>query len=530
MSKSITLSNLSWSSPDGRQLFSNININFGPERVGLIGRNGVGKTTLVRLIAGELSPSTGSVSVSGSLHVLRQSLAVSSDENIADLFDARDALSVLDRAQSGTATVEELAEADWMLEPNIAEALAQVSLDIPLNTPLSTLSGGQRTRAALAAQIHAAPDFLVLDEPTNNLDREGRRAVIDLLAGWRGGAIVVSHDRELLETVDAIVELTSLGISRYGGNWSSYRERKSLELAAAEHDLADAEKRSAEVDRKTQEAAERRARRDGAGKKKASQGSLPRIIAGGREMRAEQTSGAASLIANRLKGQAQEDLKTARDRIEVLQPLTITLPPTGLPATKTVLRMQSVTAGHSNDRPVLRNFSLEITGPERIAIIGPNGSGKTTLLSVVTGALTTSSGAAHVGVRSAFLDQQVSLLDPARSIRDNFLRLNPQAGENACRAALARFMFRADAALQVVGTLSGGQMLRAGLACVLVGPQPPQLLILDEPTNHLDIDSISAVEAGLRAYDGALLVVSHDEAFLTAIGITRRVELGLSWR
>ncbi|MNS78941.1 putative ABC transporter ATP-binding protein [compost metagenome] len=134
----------------------------------------------------------------------------------------------------------------------------------------------------------------------------------------------------------------------------------------------------------------------------------------------------------------------------------------------------------------------------------------------------------HVGVKSVFLDQRVSLLDANLSIRDNFLRLNPQAGENACRSALARFMFRADAALQIVATLSGGQMLRAGLACVLGGPQPPQLLILDEPTNHLDIDSIAAVEAGLRAYDGALLVVSHDEAFLAGIGIDRRLELGKS--
>jgi ATPase subunit of ABC transporter with duplicated ATPase domains len=124
------------------------------------------------------------------------------------------------------------------------------------------------------------------------------------------------------------------------------------------------------------------------------------------------------------------------------------------------------------------------------------------------------------------LDQRVGVLDPAQSIRDNFRRLNPEAGENACRAALARFMFRADAALQDVGALSGGQLLRAGLACVLGATQPPPLLILDEPTNHLDLDSIEAVEAGLRAYDGALLVVSHDEAFLQAIGIGRRIELG----
>ena len=126
----------------------------------------------------------------------------------------------------------------------------------------------------------------------------------------------------------------------------------------------------------------------------------------------------------------------------------------------------------------------------------------------------------------ALFDQRVSLLDRSVSIRDNFRRINPEADENACRAALARFMFRADAALQSVSTLSGGQLLRAGLACVLGGPRPPSLLILDEPTNHLDIDSIETVEAGLRAYDGALLVVSHDEAFLDAIGISRRLDLG----
>ena len=131
--------------------------------------------------------------------------------------------------------------------------------------------------------------------------------------------------------------------------------------------------------------------------------------------------------------------------------------------------------------------------------------------------------------RFAMFDQAVSLLDASVSILDNFRRINPDAGENACRAALARFMFRADAALQIVGSLSGGQLLRAGLACVLGGVMPPPLLILDEPTNHLDIESMEAVEAGLRAYDGALLVVSHDETFLEAIAITRRLDLA-EWK
>lgn len=174
---------------------------------------------------------------------------------------------------------------------------------------------------------------------------------------------------------------------------------------------------------------------------------------------------------------------------------------------------------------MIENLSLTITGPERVAITGPNGSGKSTLLALIAGTLVPWSGDVRVGVPFALFDQRVGLLDPARSIAGNFLALNPGTTNNQCRAALARFRFRADAADQIVGTLSGGQMLRAGLACVLGAPLPPQLLILDEPGNHLDIESLTAVETGLAAYDGALLVVSHDTAFLDAIGVKRRIEL-----
>lgn len=182
---SITLSNLSWSTPDGRPLFSNLNSVFGPERAGLVGRNGVGKTTLLKLISGELSPSSGSVSAPSGIHVLRQSVQVSEEETIADLFGARHALALLARAQAGGATLEELVDIDWMLEANIEAALARFGLSMPSTTQLAKLSGGQRTRAALAAQVYRAPEFLILDEPTNNLDRDGRTAVIELLDGWR---------------------------------------------------------------------------------------------------------------------------------------------------------------------------------------------------------------------------------------------------------------------------------------------------------------------------------------------------------
>lgn len=523
MPASITLSNLSWSTPDGQPLLTNLNLSFTAARTGLVGRNGVGKTTLLKLIAGQLAPGAGSVAVTGTIGTLRQSVQVDPAETVAGLFAIEGALALLRKAEAGEATAEELARADWTLESRIGQSLRAVALAAGPETPLGSLSGGQRARAALAALVFRNPDFLLLDEPTNNLDREGRAAVANWLEGWRGGAIIVSHDRELLERMDAIIELTSLGATRYGGNWSHYRARKAQELAAAENDLADAAKRLSETSKSIQTTTERKARKDRTGKKKARRGDMPKILLGGLKERSETTSGAHARVAERLRQEAEDDLAAARKRIEVLQPFSVTLPPSGLPSSRQVLRLERVTAGYTRQAPIIRDFSLEITGPERLVITGANGSGKTTLLSAISGRLAPMSGEIRLFVDCAMLDQAVSILDPALSIRDNFLKFNPGSGENACRAALARFLFRADAVLQPVATLSGGQMLRAGLACVLAGVSPPQFLILDEPTNHLDIDSLATIEAGLRAYDGALLVVSHDGAFLEAIGITREI-------
>lgn len=525
MPVSISLSHLTWSTPDGRGLFTDLNLTFGPGRSGLVGRNGVGKSTLLKLVAGTLQPQAGTVSVDGSLGILRQTVQVGEGQTVAHLFGISDALALLGRAEQGTASIDELSIADWTLETRLEAALARLGLAADARTPLSSLSGGQLTRAKLAALVFADPDFILLDEPTNNLDRAGREAVIELMASWRGGAIVVSHDRELLDRMDTIVELTSLGATSYGGNWSLYRERKAIELASARHELADAERRLAEVDRKTQEIAERKARKDSAGRRKRAKGDEPLLLLDARKERSEKTGGDNARLAERRRDQALGDLTTARDRIEILQPFSVRLPSTGLPPGRIVLQVDDVSAGYLADRPVFTGLSLTISGPERVAVTGRNGSGKTTFLSLITGKIAPWSGTVRVQTDFAMLDQQVSLLDAEMSIRDNFRRLNPQAGENACRAALARFMFRADAALQRVSSLSGGQMLRAGLACVLGGDSLPPLLILDEPTNHLDIESIETVEAGLRAYDGALLVVSHDEAFLEAIGITRRIDL-----
>ncbi|MFT4118118.1 ABC-F family ATP-binding cassette domain-containing protein [Bradyrhizobium sp.] len=525
MPASIILSRLSLSTPDGRALLTDIDLTFGAERAGLVGRNGVGKTTLLAAIANEHGPHSGRVVVTGTIGLLRQHVRLPAGAEVIDLFGARRALELLRRAERGDASADDIADVDWTLDARLASALARVGFDAAPDTELDCLSGGQVTRVRLAALLFAEPDFLLLDEPTNNLDRDGRKAVVELMAAWRGGAIVVSHDRSLLETMDAVVELTSLGAKRYGGNWSSYREQKAVELAAVRHDLAHAEKHLSEIDGKAQEAAERKARKDSGGRKKRSKGDMPRILAGARKDRSEDSGGKGTQMAERRRAEALGAVEAARRRIEILQPLSVKLPSTHLPAGREVLRLDRVSAGYQPERMILRDLSLAIVGPERVAVAGPNGSGKTTLLKLVTGELRPLAGIVRVKPDFAMFDQKVSLLDPSISVLENFQRLNPKAEQNACHAALARFMFRADAALQVVSGLSGGQMFRAGLACVLGGPAPPCLLILDEPTNHLDIESIEAVEAGLSAYDGALLVVSHDEAFLQAIGVTRRLDL-----
>jgi len=525
MHASITLSGLSWSTPDGTSLFTGLDLSFGPERTGLVGRNGTGKSTLLRLIAGLIPPATGRIAVSGTIAMMRQEALAHPAETVADLLGATQALDLLDRAEQGRATADELIEADWTLPARIDAALARCDLAADPRTPLATLSGGQRSRAALAALILAEPDFLLLDEPTNNLDRAGRRAVIDLLRGWTGGALVASHDRELLEEMDAIVELSASGAARYGGNYSAYRAQRDSERAAAAQDLAHAERARAEASRRAQQAAERKARKDSAGRRSRKRGDQPKILMDAAKGRAEASGGAGIRLREARRDAAEEALADAREKVEVLEPLRMEIAATGLPAGRTVLILDRLTGGHDPAAPTIEDLSLTITGPERIVVAGPNGSGKTTLLRLITGALAPAAGGVHLAVPWALLDQHVGLLHPDRTLRETFRDLNPQADAQAAHAALARFGFRAGDALRHTRDLSGGERLRAGLACVLGGTPPPQLLILDEPTNHLDLEGVEALEAALASYDGAVLAVSHDRAFLSALGPDRTVAL-----
>jgi ATPase subunit of ABC transporter with duplicated ATPase domains len=325
--------------------------------------------------------------------------------------------------------------------------------------------------------------------------------------------------------MDRIVELTSLGAQVYGGNYDLYAARKAEMAAAAERELAAAEQALARTDRRVQQTQERQARRDAAGRRKRAKGDAPKLLLNAQRQRAEETGARNTRLAERMRAEAERDLADAQARIERVRRLAFELPSSELPAGKLVLAFDEVSFAWPDGTQALRNVSFRMTGAERLAVTGANGAGKTTLIRLAVGALAPTAGVVRRGVVAALLDQRAALLQDDQTLLDNFRRLNPAADANGAHAALAKFVFRNVDALKLARDLSGGERLRAALACALMAARPPQLIVLDEPTNHLDLDSIAAVEAALAAYDGALLVVSHDRDFLAAIGVGREIVL-----
>lgn len=528
----IVAERLAYAPADGRALFHDLTLSFGRERTGLVGPNGSGKTTLVRLLAGELEPSSGTVHRSCSAAVLPQDFRPPPDAPLAVVLGVEERLSALRRLDAGEATVHdlELIGDDWDLPERSAAVLARYGLGhLPLDRPVGAVSGGEATRVALAGLALGRPDFLLLDEPTNHLDATSREALYAFVEGWTGGLLCVSHDRALLRRMDRIVELSSLGVRVYGGDYDAYRARRDADDAAAARELESARAALRLAEREAREMRERQARREAQGRRDRATANIPKILLNGRRAQAQATGARVRAITEREVEERRERAAAARQRVEERERPRFALPSTRLPAGRTVLEMEGVSVRFPGAaRPVLDGVSLRVVGPERVALVGPNGSGKTTLLRVVLGRIVPDAGIVRrlPEAETGYLDQSGAALDPSRSVLENFRAFHPAMEATAARYALARFLFSDEAALQTAGTLSGGQRLRASLACVLGGDRPPSLLVLDEPTNHLDLDALEALESALRAYDGTLLVVSHDAAFLEAIGVERYVALG----
>ncbi|MGV9454450.1 ribosomal protection-like ABC-F family protein [Streptomyces sp. NPDC003635] len=526
----VVCSNLSFAWPDDTPVFQDLSFSVPPGRTGLVAPNGSGKSTLLKLIAGELKPATGSVTVTGTLGHLPQSLPLTGDLTVAEVIGVAEVIRALDAVESGDVSEEHFTTIgdDWDIEERTRAQLDRLGLaGLTLDRRLSTLSGGQVVSLGLAAQLLKRPEVLLLDEPTNNLDLEARHQLYDVLSDFTGCLLLVSHDRALLDRMERVAELGSGELRLYGGNFTEYEEAVRAEQEVAEKNVRNAEQELKREKREMQQARERAERRASNAARNLGNAGLPRIFAGNMKRGAQESAGRSGQMHASRVSEAKARLDEAGRALRNEQRITLELPDTHVPAGRNLFFGKGLRI-RLGGTPVFAAGGLDLTvrGPERIALTGPNGAGKSTLLRLITGELAPDSGEIKRGDgRVAYLSQRLDLLNPDRTVAENFAAFAPERPEAERMNLLARFLFRGARAHLPVGVLSGGERLRATLACVLCAEPAPQLLLLDEPTNNLDLVSAAQLESALNSYQGAFIVVSHDERFLAEIGVNRRLRL-----
>ncbi|MCX5442160.1 ATP-binding cassette domain-containing protein [Streptomyces sp. NBC_00056] len=525
-SASLTCSALSFQWQDGTPVLDGLSLAIGRGRTGLVGTNGTGKSTLLRLLAGQLAPSQGSVTVGGSLAYLPQNITLDTALRVDQALGIAERRAALRAIENGDVSEEHFDTVgdDWDVEERALATLGSLGLaDVELDRTVGQLSGGETTLLRLAALLLERPDVLLLDEPTNNLDVFARRRLYEAVDSWRSGVLlVVSHDRELLERVDRIAELRSGSVNWYGGGWSAYEEALATQQEAAGRMLRAAEADVRRQKRELEETQIKVARRARHSKKMDAQRKAPRIVAGEKKRSAQESGDKLRGLHEDRLSDAHERREEAAEAIRNDAEIRVSLPHTAVPTGRTVLSIDELSLSHGK----LRDGSLHIHGPERIALVGRNGAGKTTLLRTLTGELEPLSGQAKTFVPLRFLPQRLDVLDEDLSVAANVARMAPGVTDNHIRSQLARFLFKGARAEQPAGTLSGGERFRAALAATMLAAPAPQLLMLDEPTNSLDMASVRQLTSALESYEGALLIASHDLPFLESIGITRWLLLG----
>ncbi|MDR3440632.1 ABC-F family ATP-binding cassette domain-containing protein [Telmatospirillum sp.] len=472
----------------GRALLENATVHVAQgQRVGLVGRNGSGKSTLLKLVLGELQADAGSITVRPRARIGCVSQeAPDGDENLLDCVLAHDPerTSLLAEAETSTDAhrLAELHERLATIEAHSAPARAAAILaglgfsPEAQARPVGSFSGGWRMRVALAGALFANPDLLLLDEPTNHLDLEASLWLENHLAGYPGTLVVISHDRGLLNTVaDRIVHIDQLKLVAYGGNYDRFEQvrREKMELAtkAASKQSEQRQKLQAFIDR----------------------------------FRAKATKAAQAQSRVKMLERLGPPISVIEDR-----PVSFDFPDPE-PLSPPIIAIERGQAGYTPGKPVLRNLSLRVDMDDRIALLGANGNGKSTLAKVLSGRLALLEGDVHRSPKlriGYFAQHQTEELNVSETPYDHMLALMPDAPEPKVRAQLGRFGFGQDRADVKVANLSGGEKSR--LLFALMSRDAPHLMILDEPTNHLDIDSREALVSALNAYEGAVVLISHD--------------------
>ena len=560
---SVVLDDITFTWPDGSTALTGVSGAFGAARTGLVGRNGAGKSTLLRLIAGELTPDHGHVSTATEAAYLPQQLTLDVDRPVADLLGVAHILTAVRAIEAGDVDPRHFAAvgSDWDIEARANAALAEAGLapDM-LDRRVGELSGGEAMLTAIAGIRLRAAAVTLLDEPTNNLDRDARQRLHGMVQGWRGALIVVSHDTGLLDLMDDTAELYANELSVFGGPYSEWRSWLDAEQGAARRAERAAEQLVRREKRERIDAESKLASRAAMGRKAQYEKRVPPIVAGNLKRAAEVSAGKLRTEKAGREASARAALDAAERRVRDDDSVRIDLPDPGVAAGRRI-----ATLGDG-----VRSWVVQ--GPERVALIGPNGVGKTTLVERLVGgsgvesesgarfpAPSGSSGTPAQGLggrysgpagtldpetaridplflssfrveahtdRIGYLPQRVDGLDDAASVLDNVRAAAPRVATVELRNRLARFLIRGDAVTRPVATLSGGERFRVAVARLLLADPPPQLLILDEPTNNLDLDTVDQLVDAIAAYRGAVLVVSHDDGFLERLGIDLTLELG----
>lgn len=578
MSRHITLDHISYAHPSQPPLFADLSAVFSAPLTGLIGDNGAGKTTLFRLILGDINPSQGIISTPPHIAYLPQDLGLSGHQHLADIFGITKILQALDALESGDYSpclYDTIGDA-WDIEERTLAALAEHGFGPALTTtdtqarrnllmrPLSTFSGGQTVTAALTALLYSDPEFILLDEPTNNLDSAAKAQLFTALEALPCPALIISHDRDLLERVNVIAELHAdrQGLAHlrlFEGNYSTYRQALDTEQQAAQRRVSEAKNRVRSAHREWVQAQEIISKNMA----QVWKDDQPDTILALAKDASRQAAAKLRVLRIGKQEQAQEEYQNAQDEVRAQEKIYAELSQQPLPAGRKVLELHRVDSRRVDSRVSRETFTIKqptkvdyphispveadgesrqgtpaehpehliLSGPEHLRITGVNGSGKTTLLEAIAHAKDPEyrspvQPAYRVDycLEGAYIPQRISL-DPQLTLLQSVQRANPGVSEQHLRDQLARLLFRRESVHHKTGELSGGERFRAAVAQVLLADPVPQLLMLDEPTNNLDISSVDWLVQALEAYTGALIVVSHDEDFCRRIRIDRTLAL-----